>query len=99
MPKCIGKLNTLIRIWTDAICVNQKNVIEVNSQLPLMRTIYSKAELNISSLGCNNAEVDLASTTFQVISRETQDNTDDEKLHIQWMERYPHLCKEDQNTH
>ena len=30
-------------LWIDAVCINQDNVKEKNVQIPLMRTIYSKA--------------------------------------------------------
>lgn len=31
-------------LWADAVCINQKDTREKNTQIPLMRTIYSKAK-------------------------------------------------------
>jgi hypothetical protein len=38
-------------IWIDALCINQKDLIEKNAQLPLMSEIYSKAACVIIFLG------------------------------------------------
>jgi hypothetical protein len=43
-----------IRLWVDAICINQKNVPERNSQVLLMGSIYMKAKLVFSWLGVDN---------------------------------------------
>ncbi|KAH9205298.1 heterokaryon incompatibility protein-domain-containing protein, partial [Leptodontidium sp. 2 PMI_412] len=37
-------------VWIDSICIDQTNVIEKAQQIPLMSSIYSKAELVIGHL-------------------------------------------------
>ncbi|KAI9648947.1 hypothetical protein NHQ30_001513 [Ciborinia camelliae] len=36
--------STMRVLWVDAICINQKNVLERNEQVPMMSDIYSKAK-------------------------------------------------------
>lgn len=42
---------TVITLWIDAICINQKNISERNHQITLMRDIYTMAENTIVWLG------------------------------------------------
>lgn len=42
-------------IWTDFLCLNQKNHTEMGHQIPRMGHIYSSAERTISWLGCNDS--------------------------------------------
>ncbi|PVH71777.1 hypothetical protein DL98DRAFT_434531 [Cadophora sp. DSE1049] len=44
------------RIWVDAICINQVDVIERNSQVNQMRTIYSNADQVAVWLGAFTAQ-------------------------------------------
>ncbi|KAH9215470.1 heterokaryon incompatibility protein-domain-containing protein, partial [Leptodontidium sp. 2 PMI_412] len=36
--------NEVVRIWVDAICINQRNIEERNSQVKIMWRIYAAAE-------------------------------------------------------
>lgn len=45
-------------IWIDAICIDQENIDEKNSQLPLMRAIYTQALRVIIWLGEGNKYLD-----------------------------------------
>lgn len=49
--------NQCISIWADAICINQEDVDEKNSQVQLMRRIYESAETTWIDLGeeCNGS--------------------------------------------
>lgn len=38
-------------IWVDAVCINQKDLAEINKQLPLMKRIYSEAKMVFVDLG------------------------------------------------
>ncbi|KAK1752769.1 heterokaryon incompatibility protein-domain-containing protein [Echria macrotheca] len=51
------KLRTL---WVDAICINQRDVAEKNSQVPLMSRIYQNATRVVPWLGPSNPSVDIA---------------------------------------
>jgi hypothetical protein len=49
--------NTL-RLWVDAICIDQANILERNQQVALMRQIYSYAAFTVVYLGKSIDEVD-----------------------------------------
>ncbi|KAF2434343.1 heterokaryon incompatibility protein, partial [Tothia fuscella] len=49
-----------VRLWVDAICINQDSIVERNSQVPLMGDIYSSAAKVIFWLGEGNNTTDLA---------------------------------------
>lgn len=42
-------------IWTDFLCLNQRNNEEMGQQVPRMGQIYSQAKRTISWLGCNRS--------------------------------------------
>jgi hypothetical protein len=81
---------------------NQKDILERNSQVQLMKEIFSEAELVISWLGNGEEKVELAMETFRTIATEMKDRYDspsdiwlgrgDISLNIHWMEKYPFLC-------
>ena len=39
------------RVWTDAVCINQKNIVELNHSIKRMKSIYSQAESVVIWLG------------------------------------------------
>ncbi|GKZ64909.1 hypothetical protein AnigIFM50267_007065 [Aspergillus niger] len=47
-------------IWVDAICINQCDIHEKNTQVPLMATIYSTAARVVVMLGDATPEIELA---------------------------------------
>jgi hypothetical protein len=47
-------------IWADAVCINQKDVEEKNTQIPLMSDIYSTAADVVVWLGPSNPNIKLA---------------------------------------
>ncbi|KAI1741664.1 heterokaryon incompatibility protein-domain-containing protein [Xylaria scruposa] len=55
-----------LRIWVDAICINQNNKEEKNGQLPLMGTIYSQANRVFIWLGPGNNKTDAAMEYLRV---------------------------------
>jgi hypothetical protein len=83
-----------LRLWVDAICINQKDVKERNQQVQLMRSIYSQAELVLSWLGSGDEEMCLALRTFEIIAQELK-GIDGNDLSFEWMEKYPSLCVQD----
>jgi hypothetical protein len=46
--------HTILRLWADAICIDQSNISERNHQVGLMRDIYSSAQHTIIHLGDSN---------------------------------------------
>ena len=47
-------------IWIDAICINQKDDLEKNTQIPLMTTIYAKASTAVIWIGQESEDSKLA---------------------------------------
>jgi hypothetical protein len=50
--------HNMLRLWADAICVDQSNISERNHQVGLMRDIYSFAQHTIIYLGDSNDDCD-----------------------------------------
>lgn len=50
------RLDEVVTLWTDAVCINQSDLEERNEQLPLMGRIYSEANEVKVWLGLANAE-------------------------------------------
>ncbi|PMD32508.1 HET-domain-containing protein, partial [Hyaloscypha variabilis F] len=48
----------VLRLWADAICINQSNILERNHQVGLMRDIYSLAQHTVIHLGERKEECD-----------------------------------------
>ncbi|KAI0387910.1 heterokaryon incompatibility protein-domain-containing protein [Hypomontagnella monticulosa] len=49
-----------VNLWIDTICINQEDLCERNTQVPLMKDIYSKASRVLVWLGDGNESTDLA---------------------------------------
>lgn len=49
-----------LRLWADAISINQSDIAEREQQVGLMRQIYSFAEFTVIYLGKSNEEIDVA---------------------------------------
>ncbi len=47
----------ILRIWVDAICINQNDLYERSQQVQMMRQIYSKAEKVLAWVGSNPQNV------------------------------------------
>lgn len=47
-------------VWVDAICINQCDIDEKNTQVPLMATIYTTADCVVAMLGDATPEIELA---------------------------------------
>lgn len=81
-PNLAGALRHLrmmgcLRVWVDAVCIDQKNDVEKSSQIPLMATIYREASHVIVWLGDKDEDVELmkslrsAYRNLQSIKRDT----------------------------
>ena len=67
----VGRDPVEFRLWVDAVCINQAHTKERSSQVQLMRSIYSGAELVISWLGYGLDRIDIAIETLKTIAVET----------------------------
>ena len=79
------------RLWGDAICINQDDILEKNYQVALMSSIYSRAELVISWLGDSSATICLGLDTIQLVAEQTLNMTIEDVCSLQWMKRHPSL--------
>jgi hypothetical protein len=56
----IRSFNCAIVVWVDALCINQADLAEKASQVPMMSLIYSYAEMVIAWIGESGDDSDLA---------------------------------------
>ncbi|KAF2672697.1 hypothetical protein BT63DRAFT_133873 [Microthyrium microscopicum] len=75
------------RIWADALSINQDNLDERSSQVQLMRSIYSDAELMIAWLGSGLEGIDSALEKLTIIAEETEQQVN--QVSIGWFSKYP----------
>jgi Heterokaryon incompatibility protein (HET) len=61
-----GRNPSECRLWADALCIDQSNIKEKNSQVSLMADIYSSAEVIFDWLGGNEA-MSLAINTVNIL--------------------------------
>jgi hypothetical protein len=57
------------KLWVDAICINQQDAMEKNTQIPLMRRIYEKAKAVMVWLGPHENE---SRKAMEILSRVAQ---------------------------
>lgn len=88
---------TSMRMWIDAICINQSDEQEQSEQVQLMGSIFSSAELVLGWLGSDDERVPLALETLKILTSEFSDaNWNYEKLcELEWLKRHPSLFKDD----
>jgi hypothetical protein len=75
------------RLWADALCINQADLYERRTQVQLMHSLYSDAELVISWLGCGLEGIDMALEMLTTIAEETEQQHDE--VDIDWLQKYP----------
>lgn len=80
------------RIWADAICINQHDVVEKGFQVPLMREIYSGAEQVLSWLGKADEATKSAFEALQRIHQGISRLENDDLTDLRWMESHHDLC-------
>ncbi|RFU25577.1 hypothetical protein B7463_g10763, partial [Scytalidium lignicola] len=76
-----------IVLWADAITINQRDIMERNQQVLLMKDIYSKAERVIAWLGPDEHGGSQALKTFENIFR----NVISYPNHFEWITKMPEL--------
>lgn len=82
-----------LRVWADAIRINQNDLLERNDQVKMMRSIYLKASLVISWLGVDESfQIQIALAMIKVIAQEIR--RDERNLqNLSWMQKYPLLLE------
>ncbi|CZR61815.1 uncharacterized protein PAC_11712 [Phialocephala subalpina] len=90
--KGLGRLPCFF--WIDAICIDQGNIAERNSQVKMMDSIYQGAYIVLSWLGPTTKVLHLA---IKVISQISGEFTSRGEHHedIEWLQKYPHLLNTD----
>jgi hypothetical protein len=83
--------------WVDAICINQQDVPERNSQVRLMRDIYRSAAKVVSWLGPEADGSTEAISILQLIAFELSHLAEGDDQ-FEWVQRYPHLVEDSFHT-
>lgn len=78
-------------IWADAISINQKDIYEKNHQIPLMKDIYSNAEVVLSFIGRSD-QISQAFDGFSLMDQEVNMLPAGKMCDTSWMMKYPALC-------
>jgi hypothetical protein len=76
--------------WVDAICINQQDLIEKGSQVPLMKDIYWGAKYVISWLGPEAEGSTEALSYLRTMAQEIAQLSDDGDP-FEWLRKYPML--------
>lgn len=71
----------ILRLWVDALCINQADTAEKSHQITLMKDVYSKAEETCVWLGPADGDSDLAMETIgELYAARTYVLPDDDSL-------------------
>lgn len=84
-------------LWTDALCINQNDVKEREEQVKLMASLYSAAEIVMSSLGPSTEAIEVSFNTLHLVHSEVR-NLDDNctiETSVNWMQKHSVLIEAD----
>lgn len=84
--------SSTMRIWVDAICINQEDIEERNSQVAMMADIYEGAEAVLSWLGEGSPELDKGLHAFGEVATAIEWWSTEDIACLEWMEDSPSLC-------
>ncbi|RSL60706.1 hypothetical protein CEP53_005371 [Fusarium sp. AF-6] len=79
-PKHLEHADVALRLWADAVCINQDDPNEKNHQVPFMKNIYSQAEVVICWLGPPDDQIHRGFDWIDIIVRECSFEDDDDRL-------------------
>ncbi|KAJ4415007.1 hypothetical protein N0V82_007589 [Gnomoniopsis sp. IMI 355080] len=84
-----------LRIWADALCIDQENISERNHQVAMMGQLYTKAEIVLCSIASQDVEICLALELYRKIHEtlflsESPPSVSD-LVHRRWLARIPSL--------
>jgi hypothetical protein len=85
-------------VWIDALCIDQSNIEERNSQVALMGTIYSRAQSTLSWLGESEDDSDYAMDVIARTGLQILKNMAAKKDEMDWIDvdNQPELWKTEQ---
>ncbi|KAH8789205.1 heterokaryon incompatibility protein-domain-containing protein [Hyaloscypha finlandica] len=88
--RALRKLEEDCCFWIDALCINQHDIQERNSEVPRMRDIYERADLVVAWLGPGNARSDrvidfINSNKEAILVRTEIMMTEEAKTRIWWV--------------
>ncbi|KAE8447147.1 hypothetical protein EG329_011131 [Mollisiaceae sp. DMI_Dod_QoI] len=93
-----------LRLWVDALCINQEDPIERSVQVQLMGRIYSSAQLVVAWLGDDERQLPKAFKAIETIAFEVDDHileipTDELTIAkmVDWLKKYPKFLEVDRN--
>lgn len=76
---CCSDDTSARRIWVDALCINQPDIQEKNSQIPLMHKIYTSAQRTFCWVGQLTSELSDAFDAFTDLIREFVSKSQDQQ--------------------
>ena len=88
-------------LWVDAVSINQQDLAEKNSQVPLMGSIYKRSHLVYSRLGESFPGCEVAFDTLNILSNETMawvESGSRGSATADWLNKYPKLCELDTSS-
>jgi hypothetical protein len=82
----------MLRVWADALCINQAGFLEKNKRVQQMGAIYNTAHYTVIYLGPSTKEIDFVFNKFQLIQQKNAipgrrthiDDWDLQELHAVW---------------
>lgn len=84
-------------LWADALCINQNDLKEREQQVKLMATLYSAAEIVMSSLGPSTEAIEVSFDTLHLVHSEVRNLDDDCTIEtsLNWMQKHSVLTEAD----
>ena len=84
-----------MRIWADAICINQHDLAERSSQVMIMDQVYSSSEQVMAWLGSEDEQVPLALETLNLMAHKFRDAgwNLDTLSSLRWLAKIPSLLE------
>ncbi|CAH0047200.1 unnamed protein product [Clonostachys solani] len=88
-----------MRIWADALCINQNDTDEISSQVRLMESVYSCPDLVLAWLGSEDQKTSFALKMLCQFTEEFQAAKYDPRIlpDLHWLKNHPYLWKIDEN--
>lgn len=70
------------RVWIDAVCINQADIVERGQQVAMIREVYCKAERVLAWLGEDEGTTEAAIQSIEALLEQCQEETNEfERLH------------------
>lgn len=95
-----GRRSSTMRLWADAICINQSDLDERSHQVTMMKEIYASTELVMAWLGSEDKQVPQALRALNTMANEFRNaGWNVETLSdLRWLTKIPPLLKVGKDT-